>query len=60
MKITTYKNGAYTSFEKVAPSGMYAVKVYAPSGALLDKVRCDDYREALAYLRCFKGIARNA
>jgi hypothetical protein len=60
MKVTTHKNGAYTSFEKSLPSGMYTVKAYSPAGALIDKVRCDDYREALAYLRAFNAIARNA
>jgi len=26
----------------------------------LDKVVCDDYKNAMDYLRCFNGIARNS
>jgi hypothetical protein len=60
LKVKTFKNGAYTSFERTPVSGMYLVKVYAPTGHLLDKVMCDDRSEALAFLRCFNGIARGA
>ena len=58
MKIKTFKNG-YTVFEKLFPSGMYLVKVYVGS-ELHDKIRCDDYQTALAYLRSFNAIAKNA
>lgn len=59
-KVKTFKNGAYTSIERTPVHGMYIVKVYAPTGHLLDKVTCDTRSEALAYLRCFNGIARGA
>ena len=60
LKVKTFKNGAYTSFERDAIRGTYLVKVYSPAGHLLDRVICDDYRNARDYLRSFNGIARNA
>ena len=60
LKVKTFKNGAWTSFERTPVHGMFIIKVYAPTGDLLDKVVCDDRREALAFLRCFNGIARGA
>lgn len=59
MKIKQFNNGAYTTFERTAPSGLYMVQVRSASGNLIDKVRCDDYREALSYLRSFNAIAKN-
>ena len=60
MKIKEFKNGAYVSFERAMPSGYYIVKAYAPNGALMDKVICDDYRNAVTYRKCFEGMARQA
>lgn len=57
MKITTQKNGAWTVFEKA--NGWYLVKLYDAAGNLLDKMRCDDYRDACDYKRSFDKIARN-
>lgn len=51
---------AYTSIERTPVHGMFIVKVYAPTGDLLDKVVCDNRSEALAFLKCFNGIARGA
>ena len=59
-KTYTEKNGAWTVFERLMPSGMYAVKAYSPAGAVLDKVRCDSRAEALSYLRALRALARNA
>lgn len=59
MKIKQFSNGACTMFERTTPSGMYIVQIRKPSGELMDKVRCDDYRNALAYLRSFNAIAKN-
>ena len=59
MQIKEFKNGAWTVFEKTPISGMYVVKLYASNGELRDKVRCDDYREARAYLKSFNLIAKN-
>lgn len=58
MKIKEYKNG-YITLEKLFPSGMYLVQCYIGT-ELHDKIRCDDYRTALDYFRCFSGIAKNA
>ena len=57
MKIKEHKSGAWTVFEKL-DGGMYLVKLYASNGELRDKVRCDDYGNALAYLRSFNAIAK--
>jgi hypothetical protein len=59
-KVKTFKNGAYTSIERDSVRGMYLVKVYSRAGYLIDRVVCDDYRNARDYLRSFNGIARNA
>ena len=56
-KIKEQKNGAWTVFEKLA-SGMYLVKLYRPHGHLEDKVVCDDYKNARAYLASFNRIAK--
>jgi hypothetical protein len=60
LKIKTFKNGAYVSFERVPFYGQWIVKVYSPAGALLDKVISFEYRTALEYKRAFEGIAKNA
>lgn len=59
-KVKTFKNGAYTSFERDNARGMYLVKVYNPAGYLIDRVLCDDSRNARDYLRSFNAIAKNA
>jgi len=43
--------------ERLFPSGMYLLEVYIGS-ELRDKVRCDDYRMALDYWKCFQLIAK--
>ena len=53
------KSGAWVSFDKGGSDGMYIVKLYSASGNLIDKVRCDDYRNACAYKRSFIAIAKN-
>lgn len=59
MKLTILKkNGAVVTMEKTGASGMYVVLLRAPSGQVHDKVRCDDYSDALAYRRSFLAIAR--
>ncbi len=58
MKIAVFKNGAYVTFEKLAPSGLYLIQGRAPSGEIFDKTRCDDYRDALNYYRAFKAQAK--
>lgn len=54
--ITLYANSACVVYEKA--HGYYCVRLRAPSGELHDKVRCDSYREAQAYHRAFKAIAK--
>ena len=58
MKITEFKNGAYVTFERDA-GGLYAVLLRDTSGNVKDKVRCDTYRDALAYRRSFIAIAKS-
>ena len=58
--INISKSGAWVSMNKSADSGMYTVKLYSAGGALMDKVACDDYRNALDYRASFNKIARNA
>lgn len=59
-KIKTFKNGAWTTFERTPYQGYYVVRVYNPKGELIDKVVCDDYANARDYLKSFNGIARNS
>lgn len=58
MKIKTFTNG-HTTFERLFPSGMYLVQLYVRE-ELREKIRCDDYRAALSYLRAFNRIAKQA
>ena len=60
MRNFEHKNGWTVSHEKLFPSGMHLIEVRNASGALHDKVRCDDYSAARDYFRAFKAIARNA
>jgi hypothetical protein len=41
-------------------NALYSVIVRNARGDVHDKMRCDDYRDALDYYRSFKAIARNA
>jgi hypothetical protein len=59
MKIKTFDNGSYTVLEGDNVRHFWTVKVYRPDGNLHDKVRCDDYHNALAYARTFNQIAKN-
>ena len=58
-KVKLFKNGAYTSFERVPYYGQWIVKAYSPGGALLDKVITFEYRIALEYKRAFDALAKN-
>ena len=58
-KIKEHKNGAYTSIERLFPSGMYLVMLYSPSGHLMDKIRTDTYSAAREYFSAFNKIAKN-
>lgn len=59
MKVKTFKNGAWTVFEKDS-GGLWNIKVYRGDGNLIDKTHCDDYRMALGYLRAFNAVAKAA
>ena len=74
MAIKLYKSGAWTVFEKTLHGyyivcawtvfgktlhGYYIVKVYSPAGYLIDRIVCDDCRNARDYLKSFGLIARN-
>jgi hypothetical protein len=54
-KIKTFKNGAWTTFERTPFAGHYVVRVYSPSGQLLDKVVCDDRVTIFAHLMALRG-----
>lgn len=57
-KIKLYKSGAYATMDK---SGMwYEVLARNPAGEVIDKIRCDDYRDALDYYRAFSALAKVA
>jgi len=58
MKIKTYKNG-HATMEQLFPSGMYLVRLRIGT-ELIDKVRLDDYKEALACFHTFAAQAKNA
>ena len=58
MKIWDYKNASVT-MEKTFPYGYYNI-VLRIAGEVKDKVLCDDYHDALAYVRSFKKIAKQA
>ena len=57
-KCQTYRNGWSVLLDKERI--MYCVILRDASGEVHDKMRCDDYRNALDYYRSFKAIARNA
>ena len=54
-----YPNGWIVIFDRL-PNGWYETFVRNARGDIHDKVRADDYREARAYHRSFKAIARAA
>ena len=53
-KIAVYKEN-HASIDKDA-GGLYVVRVYKGNN-LHDKVRCDDYRQAMDYYKAFRAIA---
>jgi hypothetical protein len=59
MRIYNYKSGASVTYEKSFPSGMHIVMIRNPEGDVHDKIRCDDYEDAMDYLQSFRKIARN-
>ena len=59
MKIKEQKNGNYTTFERIFPSGYYIVKLYK-RGELVDKIMADTYRAASDYFNSFNRIAKNS
>jgi len=59
-KIKLYANGWTVYAEKGAYAGMYTVQIRTATGAVHDRVRCDDYRMSMDYYKIFCNIARNA
>ena len=57
VKIFEGTHGRYVTFERL-PSGMWAVVLRSATDQL-DKMRCDDYRDAIAYRKAFLKIARS-
>lgn len=58
-KFKHHPNGWSTAFEQQYHSGLITVTLRRSSGEVFDKVRCDDYRNALDYFRAFNTIAKN-
>jgi hypothetical protein len=56
-KIKTYRNNWCVVMEQT--SVWYSVIVRNATGNVHDKVRCDDYRNAMDYWRAFNAIAKN-
>ena len=56
-KLKVYRNDWLVMMEP-QNNGMYLVMVRAANGEVYDKVRCDDYRNALDYFRAFNRIAK--
>lgn len=55
-QVKVYSNGWSVDFGKERV--MYSVILRDWSGRIYDKMRCDDYRNALAYRRAFMAIAK--
>ncbi len=55
--VKTFQNGASVHFERAGQ--WWCVNCRKWNGEIIDKVRCDNYRDALAYRRSFCAIARN-
>lgn len=58
MKIKLFKNGAMACIEK--SGALYVTYCRNPSGDMIDKMCCDDYRMALEYCRAFQALAKNS
>lgn len=58
-KFKHHQNGWSTAFEQQYHNGMITVTLRSSSGEIYDKVRCDDYWNALDYFRAFNAIAKN-
>ncbi len=56
-KVVEFPNGALAALDK--SNGMYSTWVRSPLGEVIDQVTCFDYREAMAYFKSFKKIAKN-
>lgn len=56
MHMVLEHKGGTVIFEK--DNGWFRVTLRDTAGNLLDKVRCDNYRDALAYRRSFVAIAK--
>jgi hypothetical protein len=58
MRIKNFNNGAYAIFEKMG--AWFHVIARGADGNVIDRIRCDNYREALQYWRAFKLLAKNS
>jgi hypothetical protein len=57
-KFKSHRNGWTTSFEQQYHNGMITVTIRTDAGEVYDRIRCDDYRNAMDYWRAFNGIAK--
>jgi hypothetical protein len=58
MQIKEFKNGNYTTFERIDYNGYYIIKLYK-QGNLIDKIMADTYKGAREYFKSFNLIAKN-
>ena len=59
-KFKLHRNGWSMSFEQQYHNGMITVKIRTAAGEIYDRIRCDNYRDAMDYWRAFNGIAKAA
>lgn len=58
-KVKFYPNGTCVYMEKTQSLDVpYVVKLYGPEEELIDKVRTDNFRNALSYFKSFSLIAK--
>jgi hypothetical protein len=55
----TFRNGWSVALTADDNGWMYTAVVRNARGDVHDKVRCDDYRNALTYYKAFSAIAQN-
>lgn len=57
LTVKCFKNGASVHFER--SGNWWHINARRWNGEIIDKTRCDNYRDALAYRRAFCELARN-
>jgi hypothetical protein len=60
MKTKEFKNGAMVYMDDTAYNGMTTVLCRDPAGNIIDKIRCDNKRQANEYYKAFALLAKNS